>query len=169
MGSTPNRLVRVLALVLLATGLFGCDHATKLAAKVALQGASAVPVVDLRYVENDDIAFSAFHQLGLARSRAALVGLGVAALVAIAVMAWKRRRRGEPTDRLTQVAMALFLGGALGNLVDRIVRGYVVDFIHVRGWPVFNVADIAVVVAFGLLVVSWLRQRRARTPSSGVT
>jgi signal peptidase II len=58
------------------------------------------------------------------------------------------------------------LGGALGNMVDRIVRGYVVDFIHVKGWPIFNVADIAVVVGVGLMLLSRVRRRpRIRAPA----
>ena len=45
------------------------------------------------------------------------------------------------------MGLALILGGALGNLVDRIARGYVVDFIHVKGWPIFNVADMCITAA----------------------
>ena len=69
---------------------------------------------------------------------------------------------GEPERRMTQIALATILAGALGNLLDRVARGYVVDFIHVRGWPVFNVADVAVVVGVILLGVAHLK----RTPTS---
>jgi signal peptidase II len=170
------RVFRLVTLVLLALGLFGCDHATKLAAKATLEGAPAVTLargaLELRYTENDDIAFSAFHQIGVPPSRPLLVAVGVVAVVAIAVALFRSRRRGlgsagAPGDapageaRATSIGLALVLGGAFGNLVDRVVRGYVVDFIHVRGWPVFNVADIAVVVGIGLLAIG-LRRSHAR-------
>jgi signal peptidase II len=161
------RVFRLLSLLVLAAVLFGCDHATKFAAKVTLERAPAMaiaPAVELRYTENDDIAFSAFHQLGVPRSRPVLIALGVAAIGAIGVSLVRafRRNREEaaPMGRAAQVGVALVLGGALGNLADRVLRGYVVDFIHVRGWPVFNVADIAVVLGAGLLVLSVSRARR---------
>lgn len=53
---------------------------------------------------------------------------------------------------MTWIALVLILGGALGNYLDRLFRGFVVDFIHVPYWPVFNVADIWLSVGFALLV-----------------
>lgn len=157
-GMTRERL-RNLLLVLFALGLFGCDHATKSVAKASLANGNAVQVVkgavELRYVANDDIAFSAFHRLGLGHSPLFLTILGllgtIAALtLAVAAKKWSAR-----------IGFALIIGGALGNLVDRVARGFVVDFIHVHGWPVFNVADIAVVVGVGVLMLSRMRTRPA--------
>jgi len=201
--------VRLLALILLTLSLFGCDYASKFAAKATLEGAEAIAVapavlrgaVELRYVENDDVAFNALRVFGVPRSPELLVGLAslaVAGLVVLAVMAWRRlrvsadggatppvalgdriagggsvesvgavgaglvgggadgRQRVVRAARMTQVGFALVFSGALGNIVDRIARGYVVDFIHVRGWPVFNVADIAVVVGMGLIALAAL-------------
>ena len=74
------------------------------------------------------------------------------AIVAVAVMVIVTGRR-RPT-RAVMVAMGLVLGGALGNLVDRLVRhngGSVIDFIDLQWWPVFNVADACLVVG-GILV-----------------
>jgi signal peptidase II len=171
--------LRVLGLILLAIGLFGCDHATKLAAKASLEGAAAVPVapgmlhgaVELRYVENRDVAFSALGHLGVERSPALLIALSAVAMTGLVVMAlleWRRRSRGAMNgdgrpasarrDRIANAGLALILGGAVGNLADRIVRGYVVDFIHVKGWPVFNVADIAVVAGMGLMALARFRR-----------
>ncbi|MFP4344455.1 MAG: signal peptidase II [Anaerolineales bacterium] len=71
----------------------------------------------------------------------------------------------EVDDSLTHLALGLQIGGALGNLVDRLFRGFVVDFIDVNfwpleHWPVFNIADAAIVVGVGLLLVStWLQER----------
>lgn len=58
---------------------------------------------------------------------------------------------------MLRFAMALLLGGTLGNLSDRIVRGYVVDFFDFLFWPVFNISDIAIVLGIGLVIFSLLR------------
>ena len=131
-------------------------------AKASLANGNAVSVVkgavELRYVPNDDIAFNAFHHLGLGHSPVflsilALIGTLAALGLAVAARQWSAR-----------IGFALVIGGALGNLVDRVARGYVVDFIHVRGWPVFNVADIAVVIGVGVLMLSRMRSRTAPPP-----
>ena len=58
---------------------------------------------------------------------------------------------------MLRVAMAVLLGGTLGNLSDRVLRGYVIDFFDFRVWPVFNIADIAVVLGVALVIFSLLR------------
>lgn len=61
-----------------------------------------------------------------------------------------------------RAALGLLLGGTLGNLIDRIRQGYVVDFLHVHGLPVFNVADIGIVGGVTLLLVmTWFMERQA--------
>ena len=64
---------------------------------------------------------------------------------------------------VTRAAMLLVTAGALGNYLDRVVRGYVVDFVHLAHWPVFNVAD-AYVTAGGVLLLAYAFQRR-RAPA----
>lgn len=152
--------------VLLAATLFGCDHATKAVATTALAGSAPVPVlgdlVVLRYVQNDDVAFSLMHAVGLGPSPASpfvLAALAAAALVALGV-AWWRTRRGAEGSRLVDVGFASAFAGALGNVVDRVTHGYVVDFIHVKRWPVFNVADVLVVCGLALVVLA--KHKRAR-------
>jgi signal peptidase II len=88
------------------------------------------------------------------------VALSVA--VAIGILIWMRRHpRGE---RLVAASLALILGGALGNAIDRATRGFVVDFVdfHIHGWhyPAFNVADSAIVLGAILLGLDMLRPRR---------
>lgn len=61
--------------------------------------------------------------------------------------------RELPKDWLTKLAIGLALGGTIGNLIDRIRWGYVVDFLEVPYWPVFNVADSAIVV--GMILLAW--------------
>jgi len=56
---------------------------------------------------------------------------------------------------------ALLLAGAMGNVVDRAVRGYVVDFIHIAWWPVFNVADVAVCLGIVALVIAYAARERS--------
>ncbi|MGZ4144857.1 MAG: signal peptidase II [Actinomycetota bacterium] len=88
----------------------------------------------------------------------------LAAVIALAIIVLANRVQ----DRFVAVALGLVLGGALGNLVDRVVRppgifrGRVVDFIDFHVWPVFNVADSAVVVgAILLFIASYVSERRA--------
>jgi len=86
----------------------------------------------------------------------------LAALIALAIMV----RAPRVHDRLTGVALGLVLGGAVGNLVDRIARppgvfrGRVIDFVDLHWWPVFNAADSAVVIGALLLLISSYRAER---------
>lgn len=92
-------------------------------------------------------------------------GLFIAiAVVAIVVILWMLAREGG--DKRFSLALALILGGALGNLWDRIALGYVIDFLdfHAAGhhWPAFNLADAAITVGAALLIADGLLQRRER-------
>ena len=77
------------------------------------------------------------------------------------------RRRGHPQ---LQLGLALILGGAIGNVIDRIRIGEVVDFLLVYhgtwSWPAFNVADSAITIGAGLLILDSFRQRRADEPQA---
>jgi signal peptidase II len=92
------------------------------------------------------------------------------AIVAIAVAALLVRAVHRADDVLLVVALSLVLGGALGNLVDRVfrspgfLRGAVVDFVHVSSFPTFNVADASITVGAGLVIVWAIRGERARGP-----
>lgn len=117
------------------------------------------PDVALRLTRNSGGAFSLF--------RGYTPLLAVLAVVFTVVLA----RAVQRTDsRLVLVALALVLGGALGNLVDRLVRspgflrGHVVDFVDLGPWPTFNVADAAITVGAALLVVGLFREDRAEAP-----
>jgi signal peptidase II len=112
-------------------------------------------------VHNTGAAFS-FLAGATGWQRWFFVGLGAVATVFIV---WMLRRHGG--QRLFCWALALILGGALGNVIDRLLHGHVVDFIqvHYRGWyfPSFNVADSAITVGAGLLILDeLLRVRRSR-------
>jgi signal peptidase II len=152
------RLATVVLFVLLLT-LVGCDHATKAAAVESLAGKamSIGPGVDLVYTENHDIAFSALSHLHLAPRPWMLAAIPLLLCIGLAVRLWQKRS-GPPMER---AGYLLLLAGALGNVIDRIARGYVVDFIYVHHWPVFNVADVLVVVGMVLLAMAGYRRSRA--------
>ena len=127
-----------------------------------LDGSHTVtPFFNIVRVHNTGAAFS-FLAGAAGWQRWFFVGLGAVAAVFIV---WMLRSHGG--QRLFCWALALILGGALGNVIDRLLHGYVVDFIqvHWRGWyfPSFNVADSAITVGAGLLILDeLLRVRRSR-------
>ncbi len=138
--------------------MVGCDHATKRAAELHLGGQRVVElipgVLDLRYTRNHDIAFHLMRWFAGPGRLPVLIGVPCIALVALTVAWWRRRY----APRAEQAAYALIMAGAAGNLIDRVLRGFVVDFIYLHYWPVFNVADMAVVGGAVLLAWSWWRQ-----------
>jgi signal peptidase II len=112
-------------------------------------------------VHNTGAAFS-FLASATGWQRWFFITIGIAAAVFIV---WMLRSHGG--QKIFSWALALILGGALGNVIDRLLHGYVVDFVqvHYRGWyfPAFNVADSAITVGAGLLILDEiLRVRRAR-------
>jgi len=140
-----------------ATAAVVADQVTKaLAASLLASGPPARivrGVLDLELTRNPGGAFGILPQSPL------LFFLATVVIVA-AVLVWGLRTGQAP------VALGLIAGGGLGNLIDRVARapgglqGRVVDFIHVPFWPTFNVADSAIVVGVGLLVILELRPRR---------
>ena len=153
-------------LMLFTLALVGCDHATKAVAEATLAHRgplSIVPgVLDLRYARNHDTAFSLLRDLHFPGKAALLAALSALAIGAVMV-AWWRRRGGSSAE---QAAYALIVAGAVGNVIDRVRRGYVVDFIEVHRWPVFNVADMAIVAGAALLAIVAMRRPRApRVPA----
>jgi signal peptidase II len=124
-------------------------------------------LLSLSHVRNRGAAFGILSDADLPYQSVLFAGLSLVALLAIAVYAW----RLPATAWLPQLALALILGGALGNLIDRLRLGYVVDFVHVywrdHQWPDFNAADSAITIGVTLLVLDILRSPHAE--SSGKT
>jgi signal peptidase II len=146
---------RWLVLVASLLGLFGCDHGTKHLAKVHLEGRDSLELIpgvfDLNYTENTDTAFSLLGNLLSADVRhVVLTTLGSVGMLAFAVFI---ARRWAELGGWQRAGAVLVLGGGLGNLTDRILRGYVIDFLHLHSWPVFNVADVALCAGVPLLLL----------------
>ncbi len=110
----------------------------------------------LTHTENTGAAFSLFADSPSHWKTAMLIGFSLVAMVVVFVLLWRQR---HPLS-LTGVALSLILGGAVGNLWDRVASGRVVDFLlfYVKQyqWPVFNLADSAIVVGASLLVIEIL-------------
>ena len=144
--------------------LVGCDHATKAAAQGTLASGRIITLIrgllDLRYTRNFDTAFSLTRAWSSEHKSLWLTGTAVVTTLFVVGWAYFRREEASLHERL---GVTLILAGALGNASDRLVRGYVVDFIHLAHWPVFNVADMLVVAGVGLMA---LASRSPRSPAA---
>lgn len=129
------------------------------------QSVDWLPFLRLTYLRNRGAAFSFLAEAG-GWQRWFFIGLAMTA--SILICRWLIRL--GPQQRIEAAAWALILGGALGNLIDRILFGYVIDFIDVYygdwHWPAFNIADSAITIGVGLLLIDSLRKRDARAPAS---
>ena len=142
----------------------GLDQGSKSWALSALwppysAGVELLPVLNMRLGFNTGITFGLFAQ-----SAASAVWLLVAMklVVVAALLVWLVRT----TSRMEAVALGLIIGGAIGNIVDRVQLGAVVDFLdaHFQGWhwPTFNMADVAIVCGVGCLLASAMRTQAVR-------
>ncbi|MEO7773514.1 MAG: signal peptidase II [Steroidobacteraceae bacterium] len=125
---------------------------------------SVLPVLAITHVYNTGAAFSFLAGAG-GWQRWVFVGLAVVVSVVIGV--WLKRLDGR-RQRMLSISLALIMGGALGNVIDRLRLGYVVDFVlaHWKGhyFPAFNVADACITVGAGLLLLdAFLDMRRSKT------
>ncbi|HSN24390.1 MAG TPA: signal peptidase II [Methylomicrobium sp.] len=131
------------------------DQASKLAIAGSMQlyqSIEIVPYFNLTYVHNTGAAFSFLSEAG-GWQRWFFAGLALVISVVIAV--WLARLKRHET--LLAVALSLILGGAIGNLIDRVAYGYVIDFLDVYyqtwHWPAFNIADSAITLGVILMLV----------------
>jgi len=124
------------------------------------------PYLELRYTENTGVAFSLLEGQTI---KFILIALAIAA---IGYLYWRTRETGS---LLLKASFGLVLGGAVGNLIDRFVRGFVVDFIHVQipqigfNFAVFNVADCAISVGVVLLAYLLWRSSPQEPAAAGPT
>ena len=143
----PDARARLTLLVYLtAATVLAVDQATKLIAVEFLRPRYSIPLigpyVSLTWATNTGGAFGVMPT--------ATAGLVVAAVIVVgALMLLAHRLAGS---RIMAIAVACLLGGALGNMIDRVRLGHVIDFIDLHFWPIFNIADIGITVGAGLLL-----------------
>lgn len=134
------------------------DQTTKYLADATLtfhEPVAVVPFFNLTLSYNMGAAFSFLSDAG-GWQRWFFVALAV--VVAVVLVVWLARL--SPRERLLAASLALILGGAVGNLVDRVLYGYVIDFLDVYygqwHWPTFNVADSAITLGVAILIIDGL-------------
>jgi signal peptidase II len=149
----------------LAAAIVVADQVTKAIVRARLPLHDSVNVVpgmlDISHVRNTGAAFGILNDMDFQYKAAVMVMVAVVALLAVATYAVTLPRE----QRVARYGLALILGGAVGNLIDRATTGYVVDFVDVywRGihfWA-FNVADSAITVGVVLMLLDMLGVRRA--------
>lgn len=159
----PYELATLLGVVVL-------DQVTKAAVRRSLPLGDSRPIIDglldLTHVQNTGAAFGLLNAADFPYKPLVMIGIATLALVAIAVYASQLGFH----ERLARLGLALILGGAFGNLIDRALVGHVVDFVDVYWGSVhfwaFNVADAAITVgaAFVLLDMIGFRRKHASNP-----
>jgi signal peptidase II len=117
-----------------------------------------LPVLDFTLLHNTGAAFSIFADAS-GWQRGFFIALGFVVCAALIVWLW-RLPRGE---KFLPLALALIVGGAFGNVIDRIAHGYVIDFIHAHWggsyFPAFNIADSAITIGAALMILDAFRER----------
>ena len=161
------------ALLCLSAAVVALDQASKWLIEENLALYERVELIPgffrLAHVTNDGIAFGLFPSGG---SAGGVVLLALLGLLALSVVSYYFL--STPNEQLLLLtALSLVLGGAIGNLTDRLMRGHVTDFfdayIGAHHWPTFNVADSAISVGIALLAIETLRTRKpvVSAPSEG--
>lgn len=152
---------------LIAAAVFMLDRITKWLIKMNVGAFDTHRIVpgffNIVHAENPGVAFGFLADSTGAWRSFFLIGLSATVMIFITAMLWKPARTSA--EHLTRLGLALVLGGAVGNLFDRIVHGTVTDFVEVylgqHYFPAFNVADSAITVGAGLLLLDmWLGRNR---------
>ena len=164
-GRHPARTMRI-KYHWLTIALLVLDQATKWLVRTRMERAAPIELVPgylrLSYVQNSGVAFGLFSRDESPWKPYLLAALAVVAVVGILVYAARVPRKRV----MLRTALATTLGGILGNFVDRIGQGYVIDFIefHIHEsfhWPTFNVADSAISVGIAVLLLDAVRKPQA--------
>ncbi|WP_457568063.1 signal peptidase II [Desulfurobacterium sp.] len=145
--------------------VFLLDRVTKLLAIRFLKGRTVVVIpgfFNLVFAENKGAAFSIFSSSTGVLRFLALIGFPAAIVAALAYLLVTKREK----PLYLKISFSLIIGGAIGNLYDRIAYGTVVDFLDFYAgryhWPAFNVADIAVFVGTAMLILGMSRKEKSR-------
>jgi signal peptidase II len=161
----PRAIYKDLVLLQLAALIFLADQFTKFLARELLSYGESFPrygFFRITHAQNTGSAFGLFPDQNTALILVAFLGITILALL---------YRNLHPTTNLLRLSLGLQMGGAAGNLLDRLLLGHVTDFVDIGPWPVFNVADSSIVSGLVLLFVlhgiPWERFGR-RTPGQPV-
>ncbi len=135
--------------ILLVIAIVACDQLSKYAIRSLFNVNESVSVFgdffELRYIQNDGAAFSSF-----AGKQAFLIAVSIIAIIGAAFFLRKMKSEGA----MFKVALLCIIAGGIGNLIDRFLLGYVTDMLSFSIFPpVFNIADIAVCLGCGILIV----------------
>ena len=135
--------------ILLVIAIVTCDQLSKYAIRSLLSVNESVSVIgdffELRYIQNDGAAFSSF-----AGKQAFLIAVSIIAIIGAAFFLRKMKSEGA----MFKVALLCIIAGGIGNLIDRFLLGYVTDMLSFSIFPpVFNIADIAVCLGCGILII----------------
>ncbi len=139
--------------ILITTIVFITDHLLKILVDRTMHVNQSIPVIkdilSLKSVQNRGAAFGLFWG-----STTVLIIIGIAAIIAIIYFHEHVRK-----NAYLQIPLAFLLGGSLGNIVDRLSRWYVIDYIDFHIWPVFNYADIMINLGVFLIIlhIMWHR------------
>lgn len=158
-----NKTWKIILLLLILIVSMSCDLTTKWLAKRHLEYISPIQIVpnfiELRYTENDAIAFSMLKSIPLPYRNIIIYTTSLIAFIILGIITYQSRKESI----LWLSALVLILAGAIGNILDRVLNGYVVDFIHLHyadkfSWPIFNVADITITVGAFILAILMLHK-----------
>ncbi|HUI55752.1 MAG TPA: signal peptidase II [Bryobacteraceae bacterium] len=148
----------------MGAAVFALDRVTKWLIETHVSFVDTYRVIpgffDIIHSENRGVAFGLFNDTTWEWRTTLLVLLTAAAVIGVSIVLW----RAERLDAVSRWGFALILGGAAGNVFDRLATGRVTDFLlfYIRDyqWPAFNVADSAIVIGSGLLALDLLRPKR---------
>ncbi|MFA4992071.1 MAG: signal peptidase II [Candidatus Omnitrophota bacterium] len=146
--------------VLVFLAVLALDQVTKSIVHSTFSAGQSVPIVKnalhFTFVRNTGAAFGLFKN-----STNFFVLVSILAVAFISVVIYRSVRKGEFLNNyFCNFGLILVMAGAFGNLIDRVRFSYVIDFIDVRIWPVFNIADSAITIGSVILVIAMLGQRR---------
>lgn len=142
----------ILAAVFTTVMIIGLDRLTKIFFTNLLEYRESLPVIrnvfHMTLIHNTGIAFGLFRDQGTV-----FIIVPIIAIILLVVNIYYYRQNKEVISRSYIIAFSLILGGAIGNLIDRIFFGYVIDFIDFRIWPVFNIADSAITIGAAIIAI----------------
>ncbi len=152
MKNIPRSQIDIFIALATTSLVVAVDRVTKIFFSGLLSLGESLPVIHgllhMSLVHNTGIAFGMFKDKGIL-----FIIFPIIAIILLVFNIYYYRQNEEMLSRSYIFAISLILGGAIGNLIDRISYGYVIDFIDFRIWPVFNIADTA--ISIGAILIAY--------------